>query len=342
MTSGMKREYYPVIDVCKFIFAIMIVLMHADLLDQNINVAYRLQITVFALIVPYFFVSSGFFIGSKNGNDFNKNLNNIIKSGKRYIRLYLIFGGWYFFINLLKTAILDHDLIHSILPSLHKLLVETPGGGIWFVYTLIWCVGILFFCYKTHNPDKSILISAIFCFFLFLFGAFLFAKPFNDSFIRKAYDKVLLSEHNVLFYGIYFFVGYLVGLKCFVKNEIKLLRLLMGMIVVTYIIYGLFFYDWNNVLTSVFFSLFKLVATLSIFVLALHFKSKTPQTNFIRKMSTVIYFTHWNIIYVEILLKNLVSINQQILAFICAIASVCFSFVLIKSFHGEIYKKLFG
>ena len=330
---------YPLIDIIKFVFAIMIVLMHADFLDQTIVVEYRIQITVFALIVPFFFVASGFFIGVKFGDDVEENNKIITTSLKRYVRLFAIFGGWYFVINILKSIIIDHDLIKNLPHIIHQLLVETPGGGIWYVYTLIWCVVILYFCNKASSFDKNIKITLVVFFILFLFGAFFFARPLKETPVRELYDRVLLTDRNVLFYGIYFFSGFMVSRCCFKRNAMRVIFLIS--VVVFFIIYGLLFYDWNSIPESIVFAILKLLAVLAIFLLGLQLDSANLHTKQVRQMSTVIYFTHWNFIYFVVFAKNHFAFNHRILAVVCAALSVCFAYAILKIWKGKVYKMLF-
>lgn len=66
----MKREY-PGIDLLKFVFSLMIVAMHANILNPEIQFQYKLQLTVFALAVPFFFMSTGYFCFCEGGKTQN-------------------------------------------------------------------------------------------------------------------------------------------------------------------------------------------------------------------------------------------------------------------------------
>ena len=110
------RKQNGAIDLCKFVFAVMIVLMHADLLS-GIRNGYRIQITLFALAVPFFFVTSGYFLGLKlNKVDNTLDQKVIVKSSlKRFLRLYLLFGGWYFICDVIKTVAISHNKVSDLL-----------------------------------------------------------------------------------------------------------------------------------------------------------------------------------------------------------------------------------
>lgn len=51
------------IDLFKFIFSLMIVAMHANMLNPDNPLQYKIQLTVFSLAVPYFFICTGYFAG---------------------------------------------------------------------------------------------------------------------------------------------------------------------------------------------------------------------------------------------------------------------------------------
>ncbi|MCR5605720.1 MAG: acyltransferase family protein, partial [Treponema sp.] len=298
-----KKQVYPVVDIIKLLFAFLIVLMHAELLNPSIVIEYRLQITVFALIVPFFFVSAGFFLG-KRIDGTNDNIQIIKITLIRYLKLYLIFGGWYLTVNLLKAGLIDKDK-QTIIHLFHQLIVETPGGGIWFVYTLVWCVLILYAI--KGNKSKCIIIWLVFA-TIYLLGAYFFSKQLDNSEVRRIYNMMFLSEHNLMFYGVFFFGGFLLGANS-IYERIKKWKYIYILIIVIYLLFGLLLYDWNDLFQVVVFSIMKAASVFSLFGLAI-LKSDDTSINIsiIRKISTVLYFTHWNFIYVVIFLRERVEL----------------------------------
>lgn len=337
----MEKKVYPVIDILKFLFAIMIVVMHANILNTSQPFEYRLQLTLFALIVPFFFVSSGFFIGKKVKNkNKTQSADSIIKNvGKRFLKLYLIFGTWYFCINLAKELIIAHGDISTLINLLHTLAVESPGGGIWFIYTMLWGILILFFLARSENI-KVLVVSEISFFVFYLAGSVFFLNDFGDTEIRHVYEKILISNRNILFFGVYFFGGYLVGFST--KFQKLLYHPLFNIpVVFFYLIYGLFFYNWNDIAETLIFSVMKCVAVFLIFGCSLYQPKKNKNTLTIRKYSTSIYFTHFSFVYLILFIQSKFIIDRVATALICLLLDVILCTFLIYFKKGKLYSKLF-
>ena len=85
--NNQEKEEYVLIDLLKFIFAIMIVGIHTQTMnDSNSNVQWYILHIIYRAAVPFFFLSSGFLFGKK----YLKNKENLKLNTTRQIKRLLI------------------------------------------------------------------------------------------------------------------------------------------------------------------------------------------------------------------------------------------------------------
>ncbi|WP_295093491.1 acyltransferase family protein [Ruminococcus sp.] len=342
----MKNKSYPLIDLFKLVFACMVVVLHAELLNPKVELEYRIQITIFALIVPFFFVCSGFFLGGKNSKLDNSEIINktIIKALKKYLKLYLLWGGWYFCLNLIKMVLIDKQLIKKLPFYIHQLLVEGSGGGTWYLYTLIWCVGILLLLHMIKDSKALWALSAILI-LLYVLGPLLFSEYFKTCKVCTLYKSIFISDKNIFFFGMYFFCGYLLGYYDILKFMQSIKKRIIIYIVIfyeiAYFLYGLLLYDYHSYIHLLVFPVLKAVAVFLLFILGLYNGSDKYNNYLIRKLSTVVYFTHWTFVLAIMYINSYLSLNSVLVSLICLISDLIISYFIVTMFKGKVYKLLF-
>ena len=264
----------------------------------------------------------------------------IVASLKKFVRLYIIFGGWYLFCNVTRALFAESNKLESIGILFHTLLVETPGGAIWYVYTLIWALVILLIIRR--KKTSFILLSTVF-FCTYLFGSVFFMKLYSNCFLQLLYRKYFLADRNLLFFGVYIFGGVALGYNGFDKINMSRTQKITGVIsFIIYIVYGLNRIDFDSVLGTVLFAGVKCAACFLLFVLSLNIKIVTEKALYYRRMSMVIYFTHWNFIYLFLIAKRVVDVNRVILSLMCTTLAVLFAEVIVKYKNGKFFRMLFG
>lgn len=337
-----KNNVYQWIDVFKLIFAALIVLMHADMLNGN-GFELRIQITVFALAVPFFFIATGFFVGNKLRITDDLVERQVItkRSIKKFLKLYLIFGSWYFLLDIVKLLIKHEDLAKGLFFLFHRCIVYTPGGGMWYVYTAIIGLSILVLL-KCKN--KLVLLFFILSSITYMFGGFFFMDKYSNILMRRLYSSLFISDLNIIFFSVYLFGGILLGIYFnVIKNKINLMhsKLFLISIITLYIIYGLFLHNMDNNLSVFFFLTLKLISCFSIFILCLNMKAFCADTTIIRQYSSSMYFIHWNFINLLLILRKYIYINRFVGALLCLLLSIILSTFVIKLKKGKYYRLLF-
>lgn len=294
------KEYSYGIDIMKLICALFVVSIHTTMLLDIGDPYYSLYhdyITRFA--VPFFFICSGFFshILPLPENK-SETAIHIKKYAKRLIRPFLLWGGVYFILSAAEMILLDKvSLSTALWTKIHGLLVESPGGGLWYIEAVFWILAIVFFTNRfVKNSNVYLAVFAVFYLIGGLWGNH--GGAILEQ-LRTAYYTVFVSERTFFFYGVYFFAGVFFYHR---KDHIqkKPILYLMGMAV----FYALFVMCNKLPLVSwVVFArqIVKICISVCWFLLAYSVQVKRQSDCWIvhnaRRMSTIIYFTHFLAIY---------------------------------------------
>lgn len=334
----MNKQYYYGIDVIKLICAFIVVSIHTTLfmdINDQLYFIYSNYITRFA--VPFFFISSGYFVTPLLSHEFGvKEIrNNIKKYLLRLIRPFVLWGSCYFVLSVLEEVLIEHNGIKTVLPEkLHLLLVESPGGGLWYVYAVLWITAFLLIFYKHKREIPFYIVS----FLLFLLPG-IWNISGSDmvvlNSIHNAYYTVFLSERSFIFYAIYFFTGIILYNYLIKKIPVWKLLLMQTLLYVTFV---LLCNSEQNIFVGLLTQLNKYVLATGWFLIALNIPNQCIPQGWIRdsarKMSTIIYFTHFMSIYlVKIVFKIMgLTFNKYCsMAYVlCMIILVLYSVVLIN------------
>ncbi len=204
-----QKQYYQygAIDLAKFICALLIVTAHyiTENAEGRVNVLFEYGVSIYIIVVPFFFACSGYFLFKKviaNPNDGKK----IIKSYLQ--RILIIYGGWSIVYILFKilTWIRFGLSIEEIWKYLLNAVFFSSYKTIWFLPAL--CVGIILtFYFSRRFGEKAMLIIAL---AFYLFGAlgvsysFILNNTTPAEQILNGYNYVFASTRNGIFYGFPF------------------------------------------------------------------------------------------------------------------------------------------
>lgn len=208
----MKRQYKG-LDIAKFFFSWVVVAIHTELLLDTPAVYRPLMRYFMSAAVPVFFIISGFLCGNKY-LDSDRRPEVIRNSVKSLLRLYGIWGGIYFLIDLLKSVLSQENIGDVLLNGFHRLVVYGPGGAIWYVYALIVISLVTMAILKLRNKNTTLVFLFLFLQFMTMIPPLLALDCFKTPVIEKIqswYIDVFLSYNNALFYGSYYVGGYLIA-----------------------------------------------------------------------------------------------------------------------------------
>lgn len=329
----MKKKYtnFAFIDIIKILFMLGIVALHTGFLLQ-FQSGYYIHTLLFRLGVPFFFLSSGYFLAKKITDDNQKSV--IIDYVKKLLIVYLIYGV----LNMIFSYIRWNNFsLSTLLDNFWYLMTGRSTSVMWFVGSLIISSIILMHIKKKKTLQLSILIfSGLFIigllfntysfvlkngYFYFLYN-FLVSNFGNNSnfifvgyiftaigfyFSRYGIPKIFDSSYKRVLFLIFFSV-FLVFEVCTVKNHLD---------VVTNYEY---FFSHLFLIPVIFVSLSKINLNIN--------------TKFIRDLSTNIYYNHYIVIYILLFINNIYPkglLVNNIVFYICTIIiSIIISIIINK------------
>ena len=223
--SFIERERDQAIDFVKFICSILVVSIHVKPFGEKV-IGWRaffnfgIQNYLARIAVPFFFISTGYFLYQKMPVD-----KNDVQRIKRYllkiVRLYLIWSAIYFPINFVRILLDEEGFIHGFQKYIINFLFSGSYSHLWYLNATCCAVGILTIVLSKGISPKHILRFAYVTYFIGLFGQswFGFIVPLKTiaPFIWKLLKMVqslISTTRNGLFEGM-LFVGIGMWIRCF-------------------------------------------------------------------------------------------------------------------------------
>jgi len=277
-------------DIVKFVFSIIIVIVHIDY-NQDF---YIISNYLARVGVPFFFISSGYVFYKKihQGVD-NRYINNILHTYMKLFIIYIPIG-----VIQLKTLTSSNIMIgntatNHIFQLIMVILVYGSSYHLWYLPAVIFSLSVIKFFYIKIRIEYMIILSFLF----YLIGAFETYYGILPSQIQSTmslYFQYFQTTRNGLFFGLIFvLIGFYLAKKNVRINKLKLKITLgsLAMVMECIIVNAL-----PNVRDYNFFlSLIPLVTL--IFLGCLQVKTSF-NTNFFAIASKQIYFYHVGVIYI--------------------------------------------
>ncbi len=305
----MKKDRYYLIDLFKLLGAISIVATHTIATGGRTGVFYTLlSKIVYGLPVPFFFVCSGFLLGSKLLKK-----DTVIKDTiTSYIKRLIIPLCFWCFVSqfFLYDFIGGYNNVNFWITLVQNFFFS-PWSAMWYVMGLIIAIIIIYPFIKKKKFKELIILSLVMYLVSLLFGNYYFLIK-NDTVtnIFTVYKRIFLTTRNGLFYGLPFTsFGILIAyLKT--KKDINYNKVLM-ITIVSFItlLFEIFMLEKKEVfeVSSLYISNIFLVPS---FVLYLSkYKASIPDLSKLGKYSVGIYFTHQCINYIYKTFTSLVGIK---------------------------------
>lgn len=230
ITNKIDNKNLCMVDLLKVVCAILVVYIHVPaLVDINGHINFFIKQVLCRFAVPFFFITSGYFIGSKI-NDYKKVKRYLI----RIVKLYLIYSVIYFPFELLTNDY--RTLLHPILGYIHKALFLSSFEHLWYFNALIFAIIFLYFLIKILCVDNCYFLGAISS-VLYFIGVLLFYN--KDSFwIFDLYKAFFFTSRNGLFFGFPLVtLGYIIykrDMSIRVKSKVFYIAIIL-LVVLSYI-----------------------------------------------------------------------------------------------------------
>lgn len=327
-----NKTTYELIDIIKFVFAIFVVGIHTNIMNNSENdIQWYILHILFRMAVPFFFVCSGFFFGRKIKED-----EDIRKYSKKQIKRLMIPYVFWLLIELPYIFINTYDgNIEATIANIIKKLIFYPWGALWFVLATIIAIILSNYFIRKNNFKYAIILSIILYIIALLGNSYYFLL--EGGIAQKTMDiylKYCISVRNGIFVGFPMFTaGILLSKKQdYIINKYsnkKLFTLLIISIIIQVIEITIIRNQNYRDDHSLFFSTI-LIASL---ILIICIKNKNIKFNKIntltfRNLSTGIYFMHRPIIDYNMLINP--NINHWLNFVITIVISIMICLIAYK------------
>ena len=289
----MSTENKGYIDVFKFIFSILIIMLHTHFLYSTGTGYHYFSLGLLRLAVPFFFVCSGYFFARKI---YNKQ-SEIKIITKEYIKRLAIPLVFWLIVGLITSEFVNNyngNILETIVFFIKKI-VFYPWGALWYIFALIVSIFILSKFYQKNKYVEPVLVG----FFLYLFALICNSYYFvisNSGYIKMIVDSYLdfcFTARNGLFVGLLFVS--LGGLLYKLREEKKIFNTRSNIFyfVCCYMILLFEITIIRKNITADDSSLFFILPFLSFFLVSILTRKSTKKNYLIlRKLSISLYLLH--------------------------------------------------
>lgn len=233
---------YKMVDVIKYVAAIMVICIHCNQLFPQEFLNFFIKQIICRIAVPFFFISSAFFIRKgceKNANYLKIYLKNSIKSYLIWSAVFIPIGLDWIHQNLaLSSNLLPFALIFG-------LIHVGTYYDLWYIPAMIFCIFIVSKLVKHFSYKIVFFLSTIF----FLFGSLeTYYRFLPNGWFKNIFDaviKIFFTTRSGLLFGMIFVaIGFFIydkkdKLKSLVKY-VPMLTLLCGSLLIAE---GIFLYN---------------------------------------------------------------------------------------------------
>lgn len=335
----MKRKQYFIIDLLKYIFSIGIVALHTPVLSVFGEYEYFVEKAIVRLGVPFFFVASGFLLGSKlqkvDDNDLPAHKEIFMNYTKRLLKPLIFFE---ILAIILKLHVYFKESILLGCIRIIRSIIFYPGGKLWYIWACIVGVWIIYFIKKIKCGKWILFIGGGLYLFALINNSYYFVV--ENTFLVKIVQlniTVTSSARNGLFVGFFFLT---IGIFCFkIHNKlvnIKKSRAIVGSMCI--ILYIMYFGEITILQEKPFLDDGSLFIILPIFSMSLvlwasTFTGECEGLILYRNLSTGIYLLHDPILVTLTYICTLLSIEQN------AVIKFVITLVIVHAICILFYKK---
>ncbi len=318
-----RQKSYAGIDIFRFIFALMIVAIHTSPLSSSSEIGDFIFTRIISRVaVPFFFMTSGFFLISKYTYN-NEKLTSFIKKTSIIYAVVIIL---YIPINIYNGYFKADHLLHEIIKD---IVFDGTLYHLWYLPASIIGAVIAWYSLKYFHYKKALFIASL-LYIIGLFGDSCYGIIEGIPYIKSLYELIFqVSDYtrNGIFFAPIFFLlgGYIadsnrcISLKRSVSRFVLFFSLMLTEALILYCL-KLQRHDSMYV--------FLLPVMYYLFNIILHFKGKRHAR--LRTISLIIYIIHpFVIIIVRFVAKSLhlqhIFIKNSMIHYltVCFISVIC-------------------
>lgn len=325
-----NKKNYAAIDIMKFVFALCIIGLHASFL-YNYEIGYYAHTIFFRLGVPFFFIVSGFFFA--NGVK-EERKESFFKFIKKMIPIYLVFSIFYMIIVLARS---NDFSFQGIIFQLWYIITGRSLSVMWFVGSLILAALIVFHLDSKTKLKKALIVGLLLYLIGLLFNTYAFLLSGTDlEFINSFFVSNFNNNSNVIFLGFFWFgLGYYFNKY----GSLKILNSRFKRILIIIIGFVLLYFEIRVVKGHLdvvanyeyYFAHLLIIPALVVGLLNINLKFNT---RILRKLSSMMYYTHFIFIYLLIFIGGVHHIglldNPTWFYLFTCVGTIAFSYIIVK------------
>lgn len=293
----MEKKVYHSINLAKFFFCVCVIGLHTYAFEGLLpeKVYWYVEHLIFRLAVPFFFVASGFFIGSKIYRNPAKSWDYV----KYYVWRLSIPLVVFQVINIILESIKLYHIYEMGFIKIALLVIRSilfyPFGALWYLHASIIAILLLYSFIRKGLLNYALLLGiGLYAFALICNSYYFLIEGTALQTIVDLYLYIFASARNGVFVG-FLFMGLGIWLSQNFndgeKRRVSLIGLMISFITltieVTYV-YGKNFADDG----SLFLSFIILIPSLFVFLTTLNSGINETISANARKLSTGMYYLH--------------------------------------------------
>lgn len=303
------KKQSTAIDILKLLFAYGVVAIHTQAAKK-----FPLYLQLWtAMAVPFFFICSGFFFQEKLNKSSPETYRGGVKNYfKRLFRPFIIWGLWYLMLDGLNRVLIDGDGLQMVLYQLgQRLLVSSPGGGLWYIQAILSMLIILYIMNnRRHGMEAFTLILVTF----YVFNTIISKCSTENEFMYYVKGHLFPKEYsalNFVFNGAFFLVG-------MVWSKYKDCKVATIILEYRWIILGSTIFLWFvqsefTPINTVLWAFGNILRITTLFLCAMNLQiGIAPKVGAkMRSMSSRIYFLHFTVIYLMKICMRIIGIQYD-------------------------------
>lgn len=339
-TRPIGRKEFKGIDVTKFILALFVVAGHTHPFKDIQNPIFvEIWESSLLLVVPYFFMAAGFFLFTKVYKQPDKayQLATIWPYLKRIFKLYIYWTIIFLPITIWRYATDDLTFQKDLVLFVRGTLFfgeNYYSWPLWFLLSMTYSIAVIYLLTLINFRLKTIFIVSILLFIMATIFNYLVRQESENEFllaVGRAVKYLFLTGR--LFTGMfYLMIGGLIGL-----GKIRFSNSTLFLLVVSALVFQFFKIE---IISPLLFAFFPIV----LFYLTLGLRLENVKSNaFLRKCSTVLYFTHMIVFFLYSLIFKEVSYFGWDAFLVSVIVPILLTPLIIRNEERvPILKELFG
>lgn len=317
-----KKHYYS-IDIAKLVCALLVVGVHVNVVDDFTGqVSFIIKSFIYNLLVPFFFICSGYFFyqGFKKNKDYYK------KYIGRIFKIYLCWTAIYMPIILLTYLTNNRGFILDFLIFIRNFIFAGSTYHLWYLISLIYSIYIVS-VFLRKNKFKVLFLLALLCLGFILWGK---SSLGENTIISKLYIFLFEGINSGIVVGILFTtIGVLINKYNLIHRKYLMISTLIVGIYITFIVLAYYSIYYNYYMTYIA-SIGTLIAICNILF---NWNIILPEkySNKLKNLNLTVYCIHVLVLiivtkledYFDISLTNIHIINFFLVTIISMISSIC-------------------